>query len=127
MAFGQQSGPPASAKQLAYLLSLLKAAGHESFRDARHPLGLTQRQAGGKFTTGEASALIDVLLNGERDESDEPVRAAPRAPSRPIGARPKPEKPDAREALVAGVPADVLADELRRRGWTVTEPPSAGH
>lgn len=65
MAFGQQSGPPASAKQLKYLLSLVQEAGHESFRDARHPLDLTQRQAGGKFTTREASELIDRLLAGE--------------------------------------------------------------
>ena len=59
MAFGQAAGPPASAKQIAYLESLLKQKGHDSFRDARHPLGLTQRQAGGKFTKQEASELID--------------------------------------------------------------------
>ena len=62
MAFGQASGPPASAKQIAYLASLLKDAGYETFREARHPFGLTQRQAGGKFTTSEASHLIDRLL-----------------------------------------------------------------
>ena len=65
VSFGQQSGPPASAKQLSYLLSLVKKAGYEGFRDARHPLGLTQRQAGGKFTGKEASELIDRLLSAE--------------------------------------------------------------
>jgi hypothetical protein len=69
MAFGQASGPPASAKQLAYLASLLKDAGYETFREARHPFGLTQRQASGKFTTREASHLIDRLL-GNVEEPD---------------------------------------------------------
>ncbi len=80
MAFGQSSGPQASAKQLQYLESLLGKAGYASFREARHPLGLTQRQAGGKFSTAEASALIDQLLASPTaasqgadvdDESDE--------------------------------------------------------
>ena len=62
MSFGRQSGPPASAKQVKYLLSLIEKDGHTGFRDARGPLGLTQRQAGGKFTKGEASELIDRLL-----------------------------------------------------------------
>ena len=38
------------------------------------------------------------------------------------------EEPDTLESaqalLVRGFPADVLADELRRRGWTVSEPQS---
>ena len=67
MAFGQAAGPPASAKQIAYLESLVKQAGHDSFRDARHPLGLTQRQAGGKFTKQEASELIDRLQDAGGD------------------------------------------------------------
>ena len=62
MAFGQSSGPQASAKQMQYLESLLGKAGFATFREARHPLGLSQRQAGGKFSTGEASALIEQLL-----------------------------------------------------------------
>ena len=65
MSFGKQSGPPASSKQMSYLLSLVQKEGFTDFREARHPLGLTQRQAGGKFTIGEASALIDRLVNGE--------------------------------------------------------------
>lgn len=45
MAFGQPSGPPASAKQVRELLELLVAAGHADFKDARGPMGFTQRQA----------------------------------------------------------------------------------
>jgi len=58
MAFGQQSGPPASAKQVRELLALLHDAGHTDFRDARGPMGFTQRQAAGKFTSAEADAFI---------------------------------------------------------------------
>ena len=54
MAFGQQTGPPASAKQIKELLELIQNAGHLDFRDARGPMGFTQRQGGGKFTRGEA-------------------------------------------------------------------------
>jgi hypothetical protein len=106
MAFGQQSGPPATHKQLQYLEALVRQAGHDGFRDARHPLGLTQRQAGGKFTRDEASALIDQLLaaqTGSAAESSEPAQAD--------GAPP-----------LADVPADLLAAELRARGWKVAEP-----
>jgi hypothetical protein len=53
MAFGQASGPPATAKQVQELLSLLQDAGHSDFRDARGPMGFTQRQAAGKFTRDE--------------------------------------------------------------------------
>jgi len=55
----QQSGPPASARQLQELLALLREARHTDFRDARGPMGFTQRQAVGKFTRAEAAALID--------------------------------------------------------------------
>jgi hypothetical protein len=58
MVFGQQSGPPASAKRVQ---ELLRAAGHNDFRDARGPIGFTQRQAAGKFTHGEADVFIDQL------------------------------------------------------------------
>ena len=54
MAFGQPSGPPARARQVQELLGLLLEAGHVDFRDARGPMGFTQRQAGGKFTQDEA-------------------------------------------------------------------------
>src|SRR4051794_33907988 len=55
MAFGQQSGPPASTKEVAQLEALLDEAGYSSFREARHIYGLTQRQATGKFTRPEAT------------------------------------------------------------------------
>ena len=111
MSFGQTSGPPASAKQLSYLLSLVKAAGHADFREARHPLGLTQRQAGGKFSTREASELIDQLVNSESENTEEP----PPVPVPPV-------RPAKDEGPLAGFPARVLADELKRRGWTVSPP-----
>jgi hypothetical protein len=65
MAFGQQSGLPASAKQVKELLTLLKNVGHSDFRDARGPMGFTQRQAAGKFTRDEAAAFIDRLRDTE--------------------------------------------------------------
>ena len=93
MAFGQQSGPPASAKQVQELLTLLHDAGHSDFRDARGPMGFTQRQSAGKFTRDEATAFIDQLQDA--GPADDPLR---------------------------GVPDEQLAAELRRRGWTATQP-----
>ena len=119
MSFGQ-TGPPATHKQVQYLLSLVQKAGHADFRDARGPLGLTQRQARGKFTKSEASTLIDRLLNDENggngSSNDEPlpgfgerVSAADRLEAE-------------RAAVLAGMPAGLLAAELERRGWQVTPP-----
>jgi hypothetical protein len=100
MAFGQQSGPPATARQMSRLGDLLLAAGHVDFRDARGPLGLTQRQAGGKFTRDEADTLIE-QLEVEVEGGDPP--------------------PDAHGRL-AGFSSEVLAAELQRRGWAVIAP-----
>ena len=113
-----QSGPPASSRQVAYLLSLVQKAGHASFRDARGPLGLTQRQAGGKFAVGEASELIDLLLADPTGSSIESVE---------VVATKKEQAADARRSaelarVVRGLPADLMADELRLRGWNVSEP-----
>jgi hypothetical protein len=119
VAFGQQSGPPASAKQVAYLLALVKQAGHEGFRDARGPLGLTQRQAGGKFTSPEASALIDQLLATEHDADD---AGAPPPVSNAAAQRAAARLESQQVDLVRGIPAALLAAELERRGWTVSEP-----
>jgi hypothetical protein len=110
MAFGQQQGPPASAKQVQELLSLIQEAGHSDFRDARGPLGFTQRQAGGKFTRDEADALLDRL----RDMDPEEVKAI----EVPIWRR------SVQDDLLTQIPAERLAIELRRRGWTVVEPSS---
>jgi hypothetical protein len=109
MAFGQQSGPPASARQVRALLDLLRDAGHTDFRDARGPMGFTQRQAAGKFTRDEAEAFIDGLQNTEADASP------------PLTVRPtKRQAPS-----MSGFSSEQLAAELTRRGWTVTEPPVA--
>ena len=110
MALGQ-SGPPASAKQLAYLLALLQKEGYATFRDARRPYSLTQRQAGGKFTGKEASALIEHLINGtapepaakESDDALERLRTS-------------------QATVLRSMQADLMAAELERRGWTVTAP-----
>ena len=103
-----RSGPPASAKQVQYLQELLEKAGYGSFRDARRTLGLTQRQSGGKFTVAEASALIDRLVNGERfDPETAPTDDA-------LAAK--------QASLLKGIPAQLLADELLSRGWSVGEP-----
>jgi hypothetical protein len=108
MAFGQQSGPPATAKQIQELMNLLNDAGHTDFRDARGPMGFTQRQAGGKFTRNEAEAFID-RLQGAASEGSAP-ETAPMA------------RLSARERMLQDLPAGQLADELRRRGWTAIEP-----
>ena len=127
MAFGQQSGPPATAKQVQELLSLLQEAGHTDFRDARGPMGFTQRQAGGKFSRDEADAFIAQLqqeaeqaeAQGAAISATEPTPAAP-AP-RSTAARPK-AKTAAADAALAKVPTETLAAELQRRGWIVVEP-----
>ena len=118
MAFGQQSGPPASHKQLQYLEALLRKAGHDGFRDARGPLGLTQRQAGGKFTRDEASTLIDQLLTDD-PEMDAPIGAG-RATMEQTSAADRLEAE--RVQALKGMPATLLADELARRGWVVQAP-----
>jgi hypothetical protein len=109
MAFGQQSGPPAPANKIRQLLSLLQDAGHTDFRDARGPMGFTQRQAGGKFTREEADAYIEQLE--EAAHNDGP----PAPPANAI-------RPSAAERALRDVPSELLAGELQRRGWIVAEP-----
>jgi hypothetical protein len=108
MAFGQPSGPPASAKQVRELLALLKEAGHTDFRDARGPMGFTQRQAGGRFARDEAAAFIGQLLDAESGGST-PVAATAWRQS-------------AQAQMINCLPSDQLAGELRKRGWTAIEP-----
>lgn len=106
MAFGQQGGPPATARQVQELLALLHAAGHEGFRDARGPMGFTQRQGAGKFTRDEADAWIARLQDGsDAGPPAEPARRLSQA-----------------EVLLRRIPAEQLAGELQRRGWLVVEP-----
>ena len=112
MAFGQQSGPPATGRQVQELLALLQEAGHLDFRDARGPMGFTQRQAGGKFTRDEAEAFIVQLQQAQEAEScGEP----------PPVTRPSVRLTAADQAL-RKLPTDKLAAELQRRGWVVMEP-----
>lgn len=109
MAFGQQSGPPASARQVQELVELLHAAGHSDFRDARGPMGFTQRQAAGKFTRDEATAFIEQLQDGAGGDAPSPE---PRPTARISAA----------EQALRRVPTGQLAAELQRRGWIVVEP-----
>ena len=108
MAFGQQSGPPASGRLVQQLLALLQEAGHADFRDARGPMGFTQRQAAGKFTRDEAEAFIDRLQDAAPEEGDT--------------SSPKPTVPSAAERAVRAISTEHLAVELQRRGWIVVEP-----
>jgi hypothetical protein len=108
MAFGQQLGPPASGRQVQELLALLQEAGHSDFRDARGPMGFTQRQAGGKFTRDEADALLERLRDLGPD-AEQPIEV-------PIWRR------SVQQDVLSQIPDDRLAVELRRRGWTVTAP-----
>jgi hypothetical protein len=108
MAFGQQSGPPASSRQVQELLGLIQGAGHRDFREARGPMGFTQRQAGGRFTRDEADEFIERLQGAESD------------PGKPVAVQGW--RDSAQEQLLGCMPAEQLAVELRRRGWMVIEP-----
>lgn len=108
MAFGQQQGPPASAKQVQELLVLLQEAGHSDFRDARGPMGFTQRQAGGRFTRTEVDLFLERLRDAEPD-SDKPVEVAT-------------WRRYTRQEVLREIGTEHLAVELRRRGWTVVQP-----
>jgi hypothetical protein len=109
MDFGQPSGPPAPARRVRQLLELLHDAGHTDFRDARGPMGFTQRQASGKFTRDEADAFIDQLEAAAQGESPSPART----PAKRLTAA---------ERALQEMSSDLLAGELQRRGWIVTEP-----
>ena len=82
-----QAGPPATHRQVQELLGLVQEAGHEDFRDARRPLGFTQRQAGGKFTRDEAEAWIAQLQDGPDDGDGDRTAAAAAAGTAPDGRR----------------------------------------
>ena len=117
MAFGQAAGPPASHSQMSELTELLHAAGHADFRDARGPMGFTQRQANGKFTRDEADDYIAALQQAAH-ESDESTPD-------PIQPRPAPPKPAQRARAgspLAAFTDQQLAAELQGRGWVVMEP-----
>jgi hypothetical protein len=124
MAFGQASGPPASHSQMRELTELLQAAGHSDFRDARGPMGFTQRQANGKFTRDEADEFIAALQEAAEGAPDAAPDPAPDSPSdsSPVSARPKPAQRDRSHAQLEKFSDEQLAAELQRRGWVVMEP-----
>ncbi len=111
MAFGQQSGPPATNKQLDELLNLLADAGYTDFKDARYPMDFTQRQAGGKFSRDEADGYI-ARLQDQADSGDD-------SPEAPVA---RAVRPSPAEQALQKFPAEELAAELQRRGWIVAEP-----
>lgn len=139
MAFGQQSGRPATARQLKDLMALLENAGYTSFRDARGPMGFTQRQGGGKFTTDEADAFIQQLeaeAEGGPEGSDAPPSGPAPTPAQAslrkgvppaaIAGGSATERREARQATVLrDMPAKLLAADLERRGWIVIPPEGA--
>ena len=110
MAFGQQAGPPATSRQVQELLALLRDAGYTDLRDARGPMGFTQRQAAGKFTRDEAQAFIDQLQEAAFLGGSPPAPAA------------HPARLSAAERALRDLPTETLAAELQRRGWIVVEP-----
>lgn len=134
MTFGQASGPPATQRQVRDLLGLLSEAGHVDFRDARGPMGFTQRQAGGRFTRDEADDFIAQLTEaaeqqdgsvngpssatGRAAESNRPTRAIPRRNLAATAER----RAAAQTRDLRRFPSEVLAAELQRRGWAVIEP-----
>lgn len=131
MAFGQASGPPAGSRQIEELASLLNQNGYDSFREARHPLGLTQRQAGGKFTVEEAEslrerleAMAEVSSSGRPAATEDSPHATGAAVPTSAAARTKAQQRrregDAKAAKT--MDADILADELAGRGWCCIPP-----
>ena len=109
MAFGQSTGPAAGSRLVNELLELLNTAGHTDFRDARGPMGFTQRQAAGKFTVAEAEAFIADLQEAQHRGE------IPDAP-------PAAERLSPAEEAIRSIPDALLASELQRRGWIVVEP-----
>jgi hypothetical protein len=133
MAFGQQSGPPATAKEVQELLRLVQEAGHDDFRDARGPMGFTQRQVGGKFSRNEVAAFIEQLQTA----ADADANAAAPIPAKEVVKRSSAAKAPAKAAAKSAAaaqplsamdqtlrrfPTEKLAAELQRRGWVVLEP-----
>lgn len=129
MAFGQSSGPPASHTQMRELQELLEEAGHTDFRDARGPMGFTQRQAGGKFTGPEAAEFIEQLQT-ELHGDGPPPGSRPSSAAKPPETIARPKKAAANRksiarsgnAALSDVSSEDLAAELQSRGWIVAEP-----
>jgi hypothetical protein len=152
MAFGQVAGPPAGARQLEQLGALLADAGYASFKEARHPFGLTQRQAAGKFTVGEADELIErleaaaIVADATGADDVEPAPSPPARTRTPAAdrrtARRAGSAAGAASAATGGsgaasgnerlaqqltkVPQELIVAELERRGWCCIPPIADG-
>jgi hypothetical protein len=120
MAFGQASGPPAPQRRVAELAGLLEARGFDSFKEARHPFGLTQRQAAGKFTVAEVDELIERLeIDAELAAVADPESEATEPTETPQQRRQR----ERDEELAVRLDAEVMATELTNRGWCCIPPP----
>ncbi len=95
-------------------------------------MGFSQRQANGKFTSGEADEFIERLhteIHGDGPPPGSRPPPAARAP-KPAAAKPsprttaakRPNTPPAKTSPLSDVPVEELAAELQRRGWVVLEP-----
>lgn len=135
MAFGQAAGPPASPKRVAELAEALEALGFDTFKEARHRIGLNQRQAAGKFTNAEIDELLARLeehgIDGHPADAgpgagaDAPARATrrvatPKATSAAVAPDRRQRARD--EELVLRLDADLMATELVNRGWCCIPP-----
>lgn len=127
MAFGQPAGPPAGQRQIDRLSELLSERGFDSFREARHRLDLTQRQANGRFTVAEADELIERLEAGIQvaDSAGGALPAgvtASDAVTSRVARRSTEGRRRSQTASIIDLPDEVLADELVRRGWCCIPP-----
>lgn len=116
------------------LQELLEEAGHSDFRDARGPMGFTQRQAGGKFTGPEADEFI-AQLQTELHGDGPPPGSRPSSAAKPPETNARPKKSASNNATAKRKPvakksngelsqfsSEDLAAELQSRGWIVAEP-----
>lgn len=129
MAFGQPSGPPAGQRQMQRLNDLLGELGFDSFREARHQLGLNQRQANGRFSVDEADELIERLdagvqvkesFGGPTDADLELLEGSGATAAFKDRMAERQRQTHARSLL--NIPDEALADELSRRGWCCIPP-----
>jgi hypothetical protein len=95
-------------RQIEELSALLERAGFSSFREARHPYGLTQRQAGGKFTADEADELIDRLTAAEAVQQ--------------AGTGGLTGNASGSDDVFSALTDESIAAELERRGWCCIPP-----
>ncbi|MEO7399000.1 MAG: hypothetical protein ABIW84_10585 [Ilumatobacteraceae bacterium] len=99
------------------MLSLLEAAGYD-FATGRHRFGLNQRQARGRFSVSEAAELIERLTA----EAEPGPDGASVVFDDPVAARAQASIDKERAVLLKGIPAEILANELEKRGWAIIPP-----